>query len=246
VERSQLDAIRSAVCAVGYLKIPPEEFQRDQLKAGLEIVGTGFLIGCGLLMTCAHVLADLKEEMARRHRPIPIAQRFVQFGQPSGDGTWEGGLWSFTEVVVSEVFDLAVVRLDDIDRVPMPAQPVRMVPKDHRPYVGDEIGMCGYAHGSVLLRRRPDQLLERVGPITQRGWIAAVVPFESVMPRALWLDLVAAPASSGSPVFLTETGQVLGVLIKSQEGRTPTVSLAAVIFDQGDWVTMTDTRLITI
>jgi hypothetical protein len=242
VNPALLDAVRFAVCGIGYLTVPLEEFQQDQMRRGLEIIGTGFLFGPGQVVTCLHVLTDLRDEM--RKRRIPAAQRFAQFGRPGSDGSWEGGLWTFTETDSSEEVDLAYVSLDDFGKVPWSVPPVRVISNDRpRPQVGDEVAMCGYGHGSGLLRNAGSQLLERMGPITQHGWIAALGPYDGPGPRALWLDIVAAPTASGSPVFLTETGEVVGVLVEGQEGKNPIVSVATPIVDAGASIAAPRARL---
>lgn len=226
MNREAIDQTRFAVCALGYLKEPQEEAEKK--LAVLEITGTGFLVEENLVVTCAHVLADIQQTMKKLR--LPPDRRWAQFGVPLQSGEWHNQFRPFKEVEVDELTDLAIVR---ILRDSTTARPARVVTRDYQPVVGEEIAVCGYAHGTILLRSSPKRVVERLGPLLQRGYIAALAPFDRATPSALLLDLVAAPAASGSPVFLAATGEVIGVLEKGQAGKTPTISQAIPIFRDG-------------
>ena len=117
----------------------------------------------------------------------------------------------------------------ELQGAPLPVQPTAVAGPDYSPSVGDEIAVCGYAHGSILLRR--GKTITRFGPLLLPGWIAALSPFDVPRPGLLILNLVAARCASGSPVFQRETGSVIGVLAERQEGKSAIVSVARAIFD---------------
>ena len=88
---------------------------------------------------------------------------------------------------------------------------------------GDEVAVCGFPMGLTLPR---DERLRQVTPIVQKGIIAAILPWSGVPnPHAFQLDIQINPESSGSPVFIPESGEVIGVVfamrIRSETVRLP-------------------------
>jgi len=76
---------------------------------------------------------------------------------------------------------------------------------------GDEVGICGFPLGLTIAS--PDQRLRQLTPIVQRGTIAAVLPWAGIHnPHAFQLDMNVNGGSSGSPVFLAESGEVIGIV----------------------------------
>jgi Trypsin-like peptidase domain len=226
VDHEKLNAVRYAVCAIGYAKIPFDQFQADPLGARWEIVGTGFLADRRRVHTCAHVVTDMAGEM--RKKRIPPEHRVAQFVLPKADGSWEAQFRPFRE---EQVIGEADVALLEIPGEELPVKPVPIVDSEYEPAVGDEIAICGYAHGSNLLRQ--GKKLGRFGPVLQRGCIAALVPFDSPGTETLLLDLATAHAASGSPVFRWDTGEVIGTLVEGQEGKRATISVARRLYRRG-------------
>lgn len=164
------------------------------------ISGTGFVVGDGTrLITNAHVIdsADGRSKVG--------VSALVRTGTT---------LERRTARVITTVpqADLALLALDG---APLPPLQLRadaaLVPE------GTEIGIIGFPIGGAL------------GPIpaTHRGIIAAHAPNASPLAdsRGLdpayirmsrfmvyQLDIVAYPGNSGSPVFLTDTGEVIGII----------------------------------
>src|SRR5262249_20745186 len=110
----------------------------------------------------------------------------------------------------------------------VPVAPVTVVSYDYVPAVGEKIGLCGYAHGSLLVTR--GNRIDRVGPLLQEGIVSALSPFDVRHPDRVLLDLVTGPAASGSPIFRYETGDVLGFLIEGQIKRSAAFSIARLIY----------------
>ncbi len=54
--------------------------------------------------------------------------------------------------------------------------------------------------------------LHQVAPTLQKGIISAVLPFVCPTPHAYSVNIMTQGGASGSPVFLSETGAVVGVL----------------------------------
>jgi len=61
MEPEVIPSVRDAVCAIGYLKMPVEQFLKDRQQAALEVMG--FVIGYEVVLTCAHVFDDLADEL---------------------------------------------------------------------------------------------------------------------------------------------------------------------------------------
>ena len=85
--RGRLDLLDSVVLLGFYfmymfllLKMPPEEFVKDRQQAALEVIGSGFLIGQDLVLTCAHIrpyrLQDIRlHGVYPRDRPLQPVNR---------------------------------------------------------------------------------------------------------------------------------------------------------------------------
>src|SRR6266568_3363119 len=106
----KINAIRYAVCGIGYLKVPEEEFLKDPMLDPFEVMGTGFLIGSGLVLTAAHVLDDLKEKLRKRPEPF---EKMVQFGYPQAD-QWRVEYRSFREFEVNDRADWATIEVGPV------------------------------------------------------------------------------------------------------------------------------------
>jgi hypothetical protein len=179
-----------------------------------------------MVLTCAHVIDDLNQEM--RKKRIPPEQRTVQFVYSLASGNWRKATRPFTEGARLKQADFALI---DLIGAPIPVEPVIVADANYVPAVGDAIAVCGYAHGSILLRR--GKKITRFGPLLLPGAVAALSPFDVARPDLILLSVVAARCASGSPVFHPETGHVIGVLVEGQEGKGAVVSAARAIFDDG-------------
>jgi hypothetical protein len=179
------------------------------------------------VLTCAHVLDDLKAMMKKKRAGAWAA--FLHFVYPvAGRPMPMMSYFSFDVVETNADGDYAFLALRQGSR-PLPVTPLTPIKAADRIVVGEEIGLCGYPHGSALLtqkRKGKTEVLGRFGPIVQRGCVSAVAPFDGVPPSAILLDLVTARAASGSPVFRLDTGEVIGMLGEGQEQRQATTSIA--------------------
>jgi hypothetical protein len=161
----------------------------------------------------------------------------MQFVFPIGPQQWRTENRRFQVMERIDEFDLLTLRLQPGGHEP---KPVRIVQLGYRPRIGEEIGIVGYSHGSILLHK--GKRISRFGPLMQTGHIAALSPFDSDRPDELLLDLRVAPASSGSPVFLARTGEVIGILQKGQAGNHAIVSVAMPISSRENGVLVVQKR----
>ena len=155
---------------------------------------------------------------------IPNDQRFVQFVQKV-DGGWSTEFMKVAAMyVLPKGMDLGLVELatsvDSMEPQPYPLIINEMNSLTVR--VGKDVGTFGYPYGEELLERKGR--IYRFGPILQQGYISAIAPFDT--PGAieeLLLDMRAHKGMSGSPVFLPESGDVIGIIYESWE---PTAAFA--------------------
>jgi hypothetical protein len=75
---------------------------------------------------------------------------------------------------------------------------------------GVEVGTIGYPMGTDALRA--PGWVNQFGPFLQRGIIGAILPTRCKAPHSFVINLVSLGGASGSPVFLAESGHVIGVL----------------------------------
>jgi len=221
-----LAIVRHSVCAVGYIKVPLQEYVTAPEETSLYVVGTGFLINPHQVLSCAHVLRDL-ESLVRKHR-LKAHHMVLEFARPPVGGQWATELQSFEVARIDDKVDLALLNLAR----PSKLQPIPVVGRRYIPAVGEDVALCGYAHGEVLLRQ--GKKFRRFGPVVQRGSIAALSPYDVQTPESVLLDLVTGPAASGSPVFRPSTGGVLGILQLGQIGKTAAFAEAGLIYGDDD------------
>jgi hypothetical protein len=210
--------VRRGTCAVGYTTDPVAD------QKTFEVLGTGFVVGPHRhVITCAHVLQEL-EAIFKKKGPRP---RFasLQFVLPlPNEAGWITAFRGWRTLETLEDADLAILQVVDLPQALVSAP---IVTGNYVPHVGEEIGVCGYAHGSALLRKGKEAT--RFGPIVQRGIVAAQSPFDVATPDVVLLDVIAGPAASGSPVFRAATGEVCGVLFEGQVNRSAALSAARLI-----------------
>jgi S1-C subfamily serine protease len=75
---------------------------------------------------------------------------------------------------------------------------------------GTEVATAGFPMGTDALTA--PGWIHQMTPTLQRGIISAVLPFVCPTPHAYAVNIMVQGGASGSPVFLSQTGQVVGVL----------------------------------
>lgn len=78
---------------------------------------------------------------------------------------------------------------------------------------GMTIATAGFPLGSELLTA--PGWLHQLTPTLQQGIVSAVQPFEAPKPHGFSLNIMIQAGASGSPVFIPETGAVIGVVYAS-------------------------------
>jgi serine protease Do len=194
-----VDKIRPSIVAIGTVK-PAKRANAD--GPALNYLGTGFVVGNGRqVITNFHVIPQKLDAEAMEALAV-----FVGRGG-SGEGR--------EARIVRSDRDHDVVLLE-IGGTPLPAL---QLAESATLREGEEIAFTGYPIGMVL----------GLYPATHRGIVAAITPIvmPSMSSRTLTadqikrirspfdvyqLDAVAYPGNSGSPVYDTRTGHVIGVI----------------------------------
>ena len=227
-----VESIRPSVVGMGLLANP-----RDPLS--VVILGTGFLIDDdGGILTNHHVAEAFIGQGDRRvgvRNSVARAVLFVEASGrelPQGYGKAVGGFGTVPCPIVEITMaseapdvaphyesepDLAIcrIRVDGLDRMGVPRPKHLPLGDSAKVRAGDEVGIMGFPFGLRLLGE--EQELRQMTPITQKGSIAAVLPFSNVQnPHAFQLDMNINGGSSGSPLFLAETGEIVGVVFAAR------------------------------
>ena len=86
---------------------------------------------------------------------------------------------------------------------------------------GREIATAGFPMGTDTLTA--PGYLHQLSPTLQNGIISAVLPFPCKHPHSLMINIMAQGGASGSPVFLPETADIIGVLYAGLEETRNTI-----------------------
>jgi S1-C subfamily serine protease len=223
--------VRGAVVGMGVLAD-----EHDPLS--VVILGTGFLVHRdGWIMTNRHVAELFMGERDGRVGVRNALARAVLFVDATGreiPGRRTAAVAGFGAIPcpILEVArpplppdpvpnyesapDLAVCRMDlqGLERMGVPRPPHLELGNSQNVRAGDEIGIIGFPFGLTFTG---DAHLRQMTPITQKGVVAAVLPFAGVPnPHAFQLDMNINGGSSGSPLFVAETGEVVGVVFAAR------------------------------
>lgn len=100
----------------------------------------------------------------------------------------------------------------DLAFVHVKARGLPVVKIDSRSVIdeGTEIATAGFPMGTDALMA--PGWIHQVTPTLQRGIVSAVLPFPCSTPHAYSVNIMAQGGASGSPVFLCDTGDVVGIL----------------------------------
>lgn len=191
-----LARVKPSIVAVG-------TFQRTRSPA-FKFLGTGFAVGDGsLIATNAHVVPEGLAEDQMEMLAIAV---------PGGDN--KGVIRGVGKAAIDKEHDLALLRLEG---APLPALKLSRAGAVSE---GQSVALTGFPIGSVL----------GLAPVTHRGIVAAITPIGIPQARAgalnptlirrlstdpfrvYQLDATTYPGNSGSPVFIPETGEVIGVV----------------------------------
>lgn len=181
------------------------------------ILGTGFIVADGLIATNNHVAKIIDRQPKppeTREDEWPImCMMFLEMNEndcwmvplnvlgkmeiTSHDpkGIWYGDTIPDLAFICVKATGLPIVKL----------QPDWRVLQE-----GMELATAGFPMGRDSLTA--PGYLHQIGPTLQKGVLGALLPFTRCRPHAFILNVVSQGGQSGSPVFLTDTGEVVGIL----------------------------------
>jgi S1-C subfamily serine protease len=214
--------VRLATCAVHrfdqkFTDIVAGKAVGDPVHRMTSVRATAFLVRDTVLLTNRHVVL----EIAREHVQSGNHDHWcVEFLYPQADGKgWHQtfrkitAMFALIDPAGSDTLDVGMLTIDQMKDV----APAELGSLDDV-VTGTDVAICGYPLGDELLIKNG---LFRFGPVVHAGIISAVAPYDIEKPRSLTAFLTnisTAPGMSGSPVFLADTGRVVGLHYAGVEG----------------------------
>jgi len=211
-------------------KFYPKRKAEDTLPKFPPIFGTGFIVADGIVCTNSHVF----EEFNKLPRPSNVTDDvwsvmclFLHFVPGRGvvqimadvlGGGIVGKMETGKHYYGPPTPDLALVKIKMKD---LPKAKVKYESEQIKE--GREIATAGFPMGTDTLMA--PGYLHQLTPTLQRGIISAVLPFECNTPHALMINIMSHGGASGSPVFLSDSEEVIGVLYAGLEDIAQTVVL---------------------
>lgn len=225
--------VRSSIVAFvpKYFKIDPQEPKTPALPS---IFGTGFIFReDGLIATNNHVLTVFDQVLRDPNNPKewPV---LVMLFTPSEKGMLQIPLEVLNRGGISkiehkkEIENHYKISTPDLGYVQVKAKglPVLELENSECLVEGMEIATAGFPMGENLLVE--GERLKQVTPIVQKGIVSSVLPFPSKNNTGFMINVMSQGGASGSPVFLPESGKVIGILFARVYDSEKTA--------KGDWV----------
>jgi trypsin-like peptidase len=202
--------IRSGI--VAFVPKHHEQFKPGSLPFEF-IFGTGFIVGDSMLATNAHIVDAFEKYRDANGKTAISALLFIKVPQgmlsvsvtvknASKVNAVHGGEFYYGP----EGADVGLVVVDCVG-----LKKYGMMLNNEIVEEGVEIATAGFPSGSVLMHLE-DQL-DHVSPTLQRGIISAVLPYAgATLPHGYLANIMVQGGASGSPVFLPDSGDVIGII----------------------------------
>ena len=210
-------------------KFHPVYNDKEPMPEFLPIFGTGFVIDDGIVVTNDHVVKAIPKLPKPRDCPDnlwPVNCILLHFIPEKGLATVPLevlGVFGISQMKHGKNYygppkpDVAFVHVK-----------MRNLPKVNVKYdlmeikEGRDVATAGFPMGTDTLTA--PGYLHQMTPTLQKGIISAVLPFQCETPHALMINVMVQGGASGSPVFLPESGDVIGVLYASLEDKRSSLS----------------------
>ena len=206
--------IRSGI--VAFVPRYPEKLRTGSRK--IEFVfGTGFVVGDSLIATNAHIVDVFNQFPAQDSGQFDVSvMLFIR--SPLGMAT--------VAVNVMKSCIISGIRGQGIYYGPSSAD-LGLVAVDCKGLAkyamklntncveeGELVATSGFPMGSTLLDLEGQ--LDHISPTLQSGVISAVLPFATTNPHGYLANIMVQGGASGSPVFMPESGEVIGVVCQQR------------------------------
>jgi hypothetical protein len=220
IERGMLDRIWNATCAIGVLQSTGNEAGQGARQGHHWIFGSGFLIGKKRIATSPQVVKHVKDV------GLPADQIHVQFTYRRADGEMVQACRPVVGMCTLDKNEIEIgvmeVNLEADDEARW-CQPVPIIPRIEDVRLSEPIGILGFPAWTELPvdEKACANSVSRIGPLLFQRCVAGFFPREGVpgIHRVI-VDLLGADGLFGSPVFRSETGEVIGVFVGTNiEGR---------------------------
>lgn len=221
-----VSAIQSSVVALGFPRTPISEgtpLTKETIDLVPVIVGTGFQASVGKIATCAHVAKALAPHASfgeSRIITIDRKTRYIRF-------------WAMSCTIknyvdrnskIDETVDCGFILTLPKAGAAYPTVPVTWGDSD-KVAIGEEVGICGFPMGDELFIDPQNKKIVGFGYTVQKGIVSAILPVDhpAVSRELFQLDIQTYGGMSGGPVFLANTGEVIG-MVQSQIQTTQGVT----------------------
>jgi Trypsin-like peptidase domain len=201
------------------------------------IIGTGFVLDDGLVVTNAHVI----DALLKLPRPPDLPREHWAFSailfhhidkEHHPNAPCEG--YAQIPLEVLGIFRTGEIQLQRPGIYYGPRQPdfnivhvkakglpkVELLGDTSVLQVGVEVATVGFPMGTRALTA--PGWLHQLSPFLQRGVISAVLPFVCQAPHSFVINVMSIGGASGSPVFLTDSPKVIGILNAGLLDMSPT------------------------
>jgi S1-C subfamily serine protease len=188
------------------------------------IIGSGFVVGDGLVATNDHVIQqarNLQNQFGCPENEWPFSAVMFCLDPKRGMGQLRMevlGAFTLEGFVPGQAYygppkpDLGFLH---VNMRGLPA--LEIAPDASLVPPGAQVATAGFPMGTDALTA--PGYVHQLCPTLQQGIVSAVLPFSCSTPHALLLNMMSQGGASGSPIFLPESGQVVGVLYGGLQER---------------------------
>jgi S1-C subfamily serine protease len=149
-----LEQLRPCTCAIGYLTKSPEKSVGDIHSSSFRILGSGFLVSAGVVVTNRHVVLALEAKI--KELRLPANRCIAQFAYGSQQVfkflTGHGFLANKLDKARSDIGYLSFSTQDDVSHPFI--QPAK-IGSELIVDVGDPVGVYGYPYGKPCINASP-------------------------------------------------------------------------------------------
>jgi S1-C subfamily serine protease len=187
-----------------------------------QIFGTGFIIDDGIVVTNEHVIKEFSKLPKPPDCPVdvwPVDCLLLYYIPDQG----------IAPIYMDVIGVIGISQMKHGNAYYGPPKPdiaFVLIKMKNLPHVkveydlkeikeGKDIATAGFPMGTNTLTA--PGYLHQLTPTLQKGIISAILPFQCETPHSIMVNVMVQGGASGSPVFLPENGEVIGVLYAGLE-----------------------------